>query len=159
MLTPEEKNVLIDALRTFPTQLEALVIDLTDSQLETAFLNGEWTVAQNVHHVADSHMNAYIRTKLLLTKDHPTLNAYDQDVWANLPDVHATRIELSLSIIRGLHARWVALYESLTDDQFARTGLHPDNGVVSVEGLIRTYADHSRAHLDQITRTLAAQNM
>ncbi len=157
MLTTTEKHDLIAAIRDLPAQLEALVAGLTDAQLTTHFLAGEWTVAQNVHHVADSHMNAYIRTKLLLTKDNPTVIAYDQDVWAELADVHQTSIRESLDLIRGLHARWVALFESLTDAQFAMRGMHPENGVITVEALLRTYAGHGAAHLDQITRTLAAQ--
>jgi hypothetical protein len=157
MFTAEQKRALIDALRELPTQLEALVVDLTDSQLESQFITGEWSVAQNVHHLADSHMNAYIRTKLLLTQDNPTVIPYDQDVWATLPDVFGTRVELSLAIIRGLHARWTELFEQLSDEQFARTGMHPEYGVITVQGQLETYAEHGREHLDQITRTLAAQ--
>ena len=156
MLTASERQTRIQALRDFPDQLQALVEGLTDEQLHTHFLPHEWTVAQNVHHVADSHLNAFLRTKLLLTQDHPTVIAYDQDVWATLPDV-ALPISVSITLLRGLHARFVAIFESLNDEQFARTGVHPANGEITVESLLITYSDHGLAHLDQITRTLAAQ--
>ncbi len=156
MLTAEQRQPLIAAIRALPAQLEAVVTPLNDAQLNTHFIAHEWTVAQNVHHVADSHMNAYIRTKLLLTKDHPTIIPYDQDVWALLPD-NAQPIHVSLDLIRGLHARWAALFEALTDDQYARTGFHPESGEITVESLLRTYAGHGVGHIDQIQRTLAAQ--
>ncbi|MFN8529301.1 MAG: putative metal-dependent hydrolase [Anaerolineae bacterium] len=157
MMTSAERQALIAELRALPDQLETLVSGLTAEQLHTPFLQGEWTVAQNVHHVADSHMHAYIRTKLMLTKDHPTLTPYDQDVWATLPDMRTVPISVSITLLRALHTRWAALFEGLSDAEYARTGLHPDNGEVSVEGQLTTYVNHGKGHLDQITRTLAAQ--
>lgn len=157
MLTPDERRDLVQALRQFPAQLETLVNGLTNAQLNTHFLENEWTVRQNVHHVADSHMNAYIRTKWLLTKDHPTIVPYDQDQWALMPDVEIVPIAESLTLLHGLHARMAAMFEALTDEQFARTGFHPENGELTVEWQLRTYVRHGNGHLDQIQRTLAAE--
>jgi hypothetical protein len=156
MPTPEQRQALMDNLRQLPDQLAALVNGLTDAQLDTHFLPHEWSVRQNVHHVFDSHVNAYIRTKQLLTKSHPTIMPYDQDAWALMPD-YSLPIEVSLTLIRMLHLRWVAVFESLSEKQFARTGIHPESGEISVDSLLQTYSDHGKAHLDQITRTLAAE--
>lgn len=155
-MTPPNRNTLIEKIRNFPAQLEALLKGLTDEQLTTPYLDGEWTVAQNVHHLADSHMNSYIRTKLILTEDHPLLKPYDQDRWAVMADADTATIEPSLLILRGLHKRWVELFESLDDAAWERRGLHPQNGEMSVADILRIYADHCDAHLDQIRRTLAA---
>ncbi|MDX2161744.1 MAG: putative metal-dependent hydrolase [bacterium] len=156
MLTPQEKQALIAAIRALPDQLEALVSGLTDVQLTTRYLPGEWTVAQNVHHVADSHMNAYIRTRFALTQEHPTIMPYDQDAWAELADVHSRPVSDSILLLRGLHARWAALFESLDDAALARAFLHPANGVMTIEAILRSYAAHGKEHQDQIQRTLAA---
>lgn len=156
MTTPERKG-LIDKIKRLPAQLELLVGGLSYAQLHTHFLADEWTVAQNVHHLADSHMNCLIRIKLILTEDHPTLRPYDQDAWAVTPDYVHTPIVESLMLLRGLHSRWAVLFEHLGDEQWQRTGFHPDNGVVTLDGLLRDYAAHGEGHLDQITRTLAAQ--
>jgi hypothetical protein len=156
MFTPQERRARIDKIRRLPAQLEALVSPLTPSQLTTPYLAGEWTVAQNVHHLADSHINSYIRMRLMLTEDHPTLKPYDQEVWATLPDAGTPDLQSSLAILRGLHHRWVQLFESLQEDDWARAGLHPEVGEITVEDILRIYSDHCDAHLDQITRTLAA---
>jgi hypothetical protein len=130
---------------------------LSAEQLTTAYLEGEWTAAQNVHHLADSHMNAYIRTRLILLEDQPTLKPYNQEDWAALPDASAADVSASLAILRGLHARWAALFEGLSDADFARAGNHPEVGIITIADLLRTYARHGAAHIDQIQRTLAAQ--
>lgn len=148
----------IAAIAALPRQLRALVGSLTRQQLTTPFLAHEWTVAQNVHHLADSHMNSYIRIKLMLAEDHPTLRPYDQDVWAMMDDATSADLSYSLGLLDGLHARWVRLFESLPEQAWARTGFHPENGTVTVEGLLHAYANHGRGHLDQISRTLAAEN-
>ena len=147
----------IERIRRLPVQIERLVADLTDAQLTTHFLEDEWTVAQNVHHLADSHMNSYIRVKLILTEAHPTLKPYDQDAWAELADADGSNLETSLLILEGLHRRWVALFESLDEAQWHRAGLHPENGEMTVADFVEVYAAHGEAHLDQIRRTLAAQ--
>ncbi len=106
MLGEKERAQRIEIIRAYPERLRALVADLTEEQLTTPYLDGEWTVAQNVHHLPDSHMNSVIRLKLILTEDRPPLKGYDQDAWALLADVAATPIEASLTLLTGLHERW-----------------------------------------------------
>jgi hypothetical protein len=155
MLSSEQREAYISTLAAFPDLLESIVICLTPDQLNTPYLDGEWTVAQNIHHLADSHMNSFIRLKLILTEDAPMLKPYDQDAWALTADYNPP-IEYSLMMLRGLHARWVALFQSLTDDQWSRIGQHPEAGEITPESLVKSYHNHCHAHLDQITRTLAA---
>lgn len=155
MLTPAERQNRIARLRSLPDQIEALVQPLTPAQRTAVTLPGEWTVAQNVHHLADSHMNAYIRVRLMLTEDRPALKPYDQDEWAKLSDASAADVTNSIALLRGLHARWCALFESLQDDQWSRVGVRPDKEV-TVEHILNTYAKHGEDHIDQIQRTLAA---
>ncbi len=156
-MTETQRQALISAIRMLPDQLEALVRDLSSEQLTTAYIPGEWTVAQNVHHLADSHMNAYIRTKLILSEEHPTLKPYDQDRWAEYPDASVADLATSLGILRGLHQRWTQLFAQLTAADWQRTGLHPEIGAVSVADILQSYANHGQAHLDQITKTLSVQ--
>ena len=156
MFTPQQRQELIGKIAHLPAQIEALVHDLSAEQLSTHYLANEWPVAQNVHHLADSHMNSFIRLKLILTEEKPTLKPYDQDAWAVRADADNIAIQSSLMLLQGLHRRWVTLFESLQADEWSRSGFHPQNGEVSVKDLLRTYADHGKAHIDQITRTLAA---
>ena len=158
MLTNEQRRELIEKIRIFPAQLRAQVERLTDEQLTTHFLEGEWTVAQNVHHLADSHMNSFVRTRLILTEDRPALKPYDQNLWAELADSGTTALEESLSILEGLHRRWVRLFESLGEEQWRRAGLHPEIGEVTLDSILQIYAAHGEGHIDQINRTLAAQH-
>lgn len=152
----EERSAQIDAIRQLPEQIVGLVNGLGETQLTTPYLAGEWTVAQNMHHLADSHMNSYIRCKLIATEAHPVLKPYDQNVWAALPDAASAEIETSLALLRGLHARWVVFWETLPDDAWQRTGFHPENGTVTLADQLGTYAAHGAGHIDQIRRTLAA---
>jgi len=147
----------IERMRRLPTQIERLVGDCTPSQLTTHFLENEWTVAQNVHHLADSHMNSYIRCKLILTEGEPTLKPYDQNQWASLPDACAADVSTSLALLHALHGRWVTFWHSLEPDEWLRSGIHPESGQLRLDTLLFRYADHGEAHIDQITRTLAAQ--
>jgi len=147
----------IEKIRLLPAQLEQVVRDLTDEQLHTPYLAGEWTVGQNVHHLADSHLNSFIRLKLILTEDRPPLKGYDQDRWAEMADERNTPIESSLMILRGLHHRWVVLFESLQDSDWQRAGFHSESGDMTVDDLLSYYAQHGEGHIDQIQRTLAAQ--
>ena len=157
MLTQNQRRELIDTIGALPERLAARVRVLSAAQLTTHFLAHEWTVAQNVHHLGDSHMNSLIRLKLILTEDHPTLRPYDQDAWASTPEANSAEIEISLRLLAGLHARWIMLFEGLNEADWQRTGFHPENGDVSVEDLLRTYTAHGEGHLDQIARTLAAE--
>lgn len=154
----EEQIERIDIIRNFPAELEALVSHLTDEQLTTHYLEGEWTVAQNVHHLADSHMNSIIRLKLILTEDEPFLKDYIQDEWAELPDANHALIHQSLMLLNGLHQRWATIFENVADEDWQRFGMHETNGKMTVDDLLRIYANHCAAHIDQIKRTLAAQS-
>jgi len=159
MMTNDQRRDLIEKIRSLPKQLETVVSNLSDEQLTTPMPGGEWTIAQNVHHMADSHMNSYIRLKLILTEDYPTLKPYDQETWAKLADGANTVLENSLLVLQGLHRRWVTLFESLTEADWQRAGMHPEIGEVTAEDILQIYADHGEAHLDQIRRTLAAQSL
>lgn len=154
--TLTDRASLIDAIRQLPARLAALVAPLSPEQLTTPYLPGEWTVAQNVHHLLDSHLNSYVRCKLIRTEDRPTLRPYDQDAWAALPDGSAADLADSLAALAGLHARWARFWEELPEAAWARPGHHPESGEVTLESLLASYAAHGEGHLDQIQRTLAA---
>ena len=115
MPNQSERQELIAKFRALPTQVEQLVTDLSAAQLTDRPLPGEWSVAQNVHHLVDSHLNSYVRCKLIITENHPTFKPYDQDRWAALPDASQADIADSLAMLRHLHARWVVFWESLTE--------------------------------------------
>jgi DinB superfamily len=150
-MTAAERQERVQKLRDLPDAVDAAVNGLNDQQLDTPYRDGGWTVRQVVHHLADSHMNAFVRMKLMVTENHPTLKPYDQDAWAALPDSRKLPVRSSLAIIRGLHERWVILLESLPEDAWTRTALHPERGVVTMEGTLSTYANHGANHVRQIT--------
>ncbi len=141
----------IQKLRQFPAELEARVTPLTDEQLNQREAEGEWSTRQIVHHLADSHMSANFRFRLPLTAAAPKLPVYDQAAWAELPD-YRLPLESSLTILRGLHVRFGALLESLSEEQWQRSGIHPEWGEVTVEEVARRYADHCDNHMNQINR-------
>jgi uncharacterized damage-inducible protein DinB len=155
MTTTDERRAMITILRSFPTTVEAAVGDLTDAQLDTLGGEGLWTVRQEVHHMADSHMNAFIRTKLILTEDHPTLKPYDQDAWVQLADTASAPIQAALAILKGVHARWCLLLDSLPDSSWGRSARHPEIGEVTLDDILKTYSRHGAEHLGQITRLRA----
>lgn len=153
-MTYRDHRAAIERLRSFPDELEALVRPLSDTLLDGG-VPGEWTTRQIVHHLADSHMSAVFRFKKPLTEQNPAaLPVYDQEAWAELPDSRLP-LEPSLLILRGLHARFVALLEGLDDAQWTLTGLHPDWGVVTVENVAERYAGHCDNHINQINTNLA----
>jgi hypothetical protein len=149
-VTPDMRAPAIDDIAALPRKLRAAVDDLTGAQLDTPYRPGGWTVRQLVHHVADSHMNGYIRLKLAITEASPTIKPYDQDRWAQLPD-STLPIEPSLGVIDGVHARWTAVWRSLDAGQFGSTFIHPELGPLSVETHLHLYAWHSRHHVAHIT--------
>ncbi len=156
-MTNDERAALVAKIAALPQQLEEAVRSLTPQQLTSRPLAGEWSVAQNVHHLADSHMNSFIRVKLMLTEENPMFKPYDQEAWAELPDATSSDIGESLDLLRGLHKRWVRLYAHLPEAAWSRTGTNPESGrTYTMEDILRTYAGHGEAHLDQIGRTLAA---
>ncbi|MFY8001619.1 MAG: YfiT family bacillithiol transferase [Candidatus Kapaibacteriota bacterium] len=150
MLTPSERQYCISRIKSVPERLRSAIINLNDDQLNTPYRDGGWTVRQVVHHLADSHLNAHARTRLALTEDNPTIKPYDQDAWALLAD-YALPLESSLAIIDGLHFRWGVLWESLPEGAYLRTLHHPDNGSMTLDDLLRSYADHGDNHIKQIT--------
>ncbi|NJM09056.1 metal-dependent hydrolase [Candidatus Gracilibacteria bacterium] len=156
-MSSETRRAHIEAIRQLPAQIAKLVRDLDHEALSTPFLHGEWTIAQNVHHLFDSHANSYIRCKLIATEEHPPLKPYDQDAWAALPDASVGDVSVSLAGLHALHSRWAYFWETLPDASFARSGLHPERGAITLDFLLRVYAEHGLAHIDQITRTLAAR--
>ncbi len=149
MLSAAERLKKIASIRNLPVVLEASIKGLGDTQLDIPYRSGGWTVRQVVHHLADSHLNAFIRMKLILTEEKPTLKPYDQDEWANLPD-SSMPIGSSLAIIRGLHERWVSLLEAVSESSWNRSALHPEIGEVTLESLLLTYAGHGQNHVQQI---------
>lgn len=140
----------IETLRQLPTLLVQAIHGLSDAQLDTPYREGGWTVRQLVHHIADSHANAYIRIKLALTEDNPTIKPYDEAAWAALPD-STQPIDSSLAITDGIHMRLVALLESLSEAEFQRTFRHPERGPMTIAGNLALYDWHSRHHLAHIT--------
>ncbi len=144
---PDVRARAIAEIAALPSELRAIAAALTETQLATPYRDGGWTTRQVIHHVADSHLNAYVRTRWLLTEDRPTLKAYDEKAWAELPDAALAPIELSLALIDALHARWHALLTSVADAEFSREIVHPDRGPMSLETLVQMYAWHGRHHL------------
>lgn len=147
----------IDILRALPANLKSAVSHLSDSQLDAPYREGGWTVRQLVHHIADSHANSYVRFKLALTEDWPTIKPYDEAAWALLADSRLP-IGPSLAIIAGLHERWVALLESLSDSDFERGYNHPEMGRQNLAAVLPLYAWHSRHHTAHITNLRLRQN-
>jgi DinB superfamily len=146
----KERAEQLNALHELPAQLRAAVEGLTQAQMDAAYREGGWTVRQVVHHVADSHMNSYVRFKLALTEDWPTIKPYDEGAWAKLADSNLP-LEISLLLIEGLHARWVALLESLNEAGFARGYVHPKLGRQTLSTALALYAWHGRHHTAHIT--------
>ena len=138
----------IDAL---PQRLRRAVTGFDDTQLDTPYRPGGWTVRQVVHHYADSHMNSYLRFRWAATEDLTTVKTYDEAAWAQLPDAKTAPIELSLRLLEPLHARWALLLRSFGDTEFARNMKHPDWGEVNIEWLLGQYAWHCRHHVAHIT--------
>src|SRR5215813_14132638 len=139
-LSPEERRSAIDAIAVAPNKLRGAVRGLTDTQLDTPYRPGGWTVRQVVHHVPDSHSNAYTRFKLALTENVPTIKPYDENAWASLDDTRTTPIETSLTMMDVLHDRWVRLLESIAPSDFARQLNHPENGIMNLDQLLARYA-------------------
>jgi hypothetical protein len=154
---PAARAEQISILRLLPSTLQNTVYSLTSQQLDTPYREGGWTVRQLVHHIADSHTNAYVRTKLALTEDWPTIKPYDEAAWARLADSRMP-IDGSLVMIGSLHERWVSLLESLAETDFERGYIHPENGRQNLATVLALYAWHSRHHTAHIANLRARQN-
>jgi uncharacterized damage-inducible protein DinB len=149
---------LIDNIEQAPAQLRTAVQDLSDSQLDTPYRPNGWTVRQLVHHVPDSHANAYVRFKLALTEDEPTIRPYFEDRWAELADAKSAPIELSLALLDALHKRWVIGLRNLKGQDFKRTFRHPDLGIVSLEKNVALYSWHGQHHVAHVTELRKRMN-
>ena len=148
---PEQRHANISILAALPENLRSAVLGLTDEQVNTPYREGGWTVRQLVHHVTDSHINAYVRTRRALTEDWPLVSAYDEKLWAELPDATTLPIEISLHLLEPLHRRWVALFESLTEEQWQRGYVHSESGRQKLAEVIQAYAWHCRHHVAHVT--------
>lgn len=150
-VTPGKRTAWIRQIAEAPGALRAATDGLSSEQLDRPYRPGGWTVRQLVHHVADSHLNAYIRFKWTLTEGNPTIKAYEQDAWAALPDSRQTPVEVSLDLLDALHARWVVLIESLKEEDWTRPLQHPESGPMTLDRLLQLYAWHGRHHAAHIT--------
>src|ERR1700735_4740485 len=151
ILTTDQRREFIDAIEQTPARLTSAVKNLKPEQLDTPYRPGGWTVRQVVHHVPDSHMNAYIRFKLALTEAEPTIKPYEQQLWAELADTKSTPIEVSLTMLDSLHDRWVRLLRSLTPQDWKRKFQHPELGTVGLEKNLALYAWHGKHHVAHVT--------
>jgi uncharacterized damage-inducible protein DinB len=150
-VTPAKRDEAIREIAATPEKIRAAVNGLNDTQLETPYRDGGWTLRQVVHHVADSHMNAYIRFRLALTETEPTIKPYEEAAWARLEDAAHAPVEVSLKLLNPLHERWVGLLGSMKHNEFARTLQHPEHGVRTVDWMLFLYAWHGNHHTAHIT--------
>jgi len=150
-LTHDDRVQLIRQIADAPAQMRQAVKGLREENLDVPYREGGWTIRQQVHHVPDSHMNAYIRFKLVMTEDHPTVKPYHEGLWSELIDAKSLSIEPSLALLESLHERWVTFLRSMKDADFARTFLHPESGPGKLDRLLQLYAWHGRHHIAHIT--------
>jgi len=153
---PSIRSAHIQTLRQLPANLRAAVRGLSDAQLDTPYRDGGWTVRQVIHHVADSHANSYVRFKLALTEEWPTIKLYDEAAWARLAD-SGLPVDVSLTWIEAMHGRWVVLLESMTEEDFQQGFNHPENGRQNLARTLALYDWHSRHHTAHITGLRARQ--
>jgi len=149
------RDTHVATIEQLPARFRALTGSLSESQLDTPYRPGGWTIRQVVHHVPESHMNAYVRIKLALTEDAPTIKTYEEQLWAELPDVTRCPIDVSLRLLEALHQRWVILLRALPDEGFKRVFTHKEWGLVTVDEAVAMYAWHCRHHTAHIEGALA----
>jgi DinB superfamily len=150
-LTEEQKKKALDDIAITPAKLRSAVNGLSEAQIDTPYRPDGWTVREVTHHVPDSHVNAYVRFKLALTEDDPTIKPYAEDRWARLADTKTTPIEVSLTLLDSLHDRWVRLLRSLTPEEWKRSFRHPEMGPMPLEKSLALYAWHGLHHVAHIT--------
>jgi uncharacterized damage-inducible protein DinB len=151
--TSESRTRAIDTIAETPAKLREAVGGLDEDQLDTPYRADGWTLRQVVHHVPDSHLNAYIRTKLALTEPGPVIKPYDEAAWATLADTTAVPIDVSLNLLEALHRRWVTLLRSMREDDFRREYVHPETGRHALDHLVALYAWHGLHHVAHVTST------
>jgi hypothetical protein len=149
-LSPDERLGLIQSISDLPPQLRAIVAGLTEHQMGLPYRPDGWKIRQVVHHVADSHMNAFIRFKLALTEQEPTIKPYDEKLWAQLDDADSALVESSLRLVEGLHARWTVLLRSINQKDFTRPFNHPERGTMLLDDILQLYAWHGKHHVAHI---------
>ncbi len=147
----------LDRIEVLPRELRSVVATLSEEQLDTRYRPEGWTLRQVVHHLVDSHLNAYVRCKWALTEDSPEIKTYQEALWAELVDYRDTPIEASLQFLQALHARWIILLRGLSEDQLRRKFQHPEWGAVDIRTTCGIYAWHGRHHLAHITQTIERQ--
>src|SRR5436190_14817001 len=150
-ITPDIRQKSIAAIRETPAALRAAVRGLSNSQVNTPYREGGWTVRQVVHHVPESHMNAFVRFKLALTEDNPTIKPYAENRWAQLPDCQSTPLEVSVALLESLHDRFVRVLRSMKFEEWKRTFKHPELGIMPLEKNLALYSWHGRHHVAHIT--------
>lgn len=150
-ITPARRQQAIEEISSAPARLRAAVLGLNPSQLDTPYREGGWTVRQVVHHVPDSHINAFVRHKVALTEEQPTIKTYQEAAWAELADAKSAPIEDSQNLLDSLHARWDRLWRAMKPEEFARVLVHPDHGERSLDWMLFLYAWHGRHHERHIT--------
>lgn len=151
-ITAEQLAGWITEIAELPAKFRSAVHGLTEAQFDTTYRPGGWTVRQVVHHVPDSHLNAYVRFKLALTEENPTIKPYDEALWAELPDTKGTQVGVSLVMLEALHRRWVNLLRSLSEEQWGRTYFHPEQKKsLRLDGVLAMYAWHGKHHTAHIT--------
>jgi len=156
MFTTDQRTAKIARIAACPPALRRAVKDLTDEQLDTPYRDGGWTVRQVVHHLADSHANAYLRCRWVAAEENTTIKTYDQDVWANFSDMKMP-LEPSLTMLDGLHERWAFFLSSLSGAMWTKRAHHPERGEISLEDLLEIYSEHGASHIRQITDLRARQ--
>jgi uncharacterized damage-inducible protein DinB len=157
-VTPAALSGWIDEIAAAPAQLRAAAEGLSDAQLDTPYREGGWTVRQVVHHVPDSHMNSYVRFKLALTENEPTIKPYDEAAWAQLADTAEVPVATSLCLLECLHERWVAVLRRMSPEDWTRSLVHPELGKVTLGKMAALYAWHGKHHVGHITALRAANN-
>jgi len=156
-ITPEDRDYAVEGIALLPERLRIAAEDMHEDQIDEPYREGGWTVRQLIHHIADSHMQAFSRFRFALTQDNPTIKPYDEALWADLHDSRTAPAEWSLELIESLHARWVMLLNHLTPEQWQRTYNHPETGPHTLEQATLLYAWHGRHHTAHITHLRTAR--
>ncbi|HNQ12017.1 MAG TPA: putative metal-dependent hydrolase [Bacteroidia bacterium] len=149
----------IEIIKTLPSRLKSSVANLNTDQLNTPYRPEGWTITQVIHHLADSHINSYIRFKLALTENNPTIKPYEEADWAKLPDSNLLPIEVSLNLLEALHTRWTFMLDRMTDEDFSRTFFHPETKTsFELKKVCALYAWHCEHHLAHVTSLIQRKN-
>jgi hypothetical protein len=152
-LSAEEKRQHLRDIAEMPAKLRAAAAGLAPEHLDIPYREGGWTIRQIVHHIPESHLNSYVRFKLALTEDRPTIKPYDEKLWAETPDSLTGPIEMSLDLADALHRRWSVVLNNMTDADFEKSIRHPEVGVLKLKSMLAGYGWHCRHHVAQIAAT------